>query len=80
MPSTLQTGLSLAATKIAKWIVTGEHEQLERKLMTLDLPSLNLQHHVLVERPQCPDCGSPDYLTNREPQPLVLATQNKQFK
>ncbi|MEH2087284.1 TOMM precursor leader peptide-binding protein [Nostoc sp.] len=79
LPSTLQTGLSLAATEIAKWIVTEEHEQLQGKLMTLDLASLNLQHHILVQRPQCPDCGSPDYLTNREPQPLVLGTQKKQF-
>jgi bacteriocin biosynthesis cyclodehydratase domain-containing protein len=79
LPSTLQTGLNLAATEIAKWIVCQEHEQLEGKLMTLDLASLNLQHHVLVQRPQCPDCGDADYLANREPQPLVLTTRKKQF-
>ncbi|GAB1542950.1 TOMM precursor leader peptide-binding protein [Scytonema sp. NUACC21] len=79
LPSTLQTGLNLAATEIAKWIVHGEHQQLEGKLMTLDLVSLNLQHHVLVKRPQCPDCGEPKYLANPEPQPLILASRKKQF-
>jgi ribosomal protein S12 methylthiotransferase accessory factor len=79
LPSTLQIGLNLAATEIAKWIVHGEHEQLEGKLITLDLASLNLRHHVLVKRPQCPACGDSEYLANRAAQPLVLTSRKKQF-
>ena len=79
LPSTLQAGLNLAATEIAKWIVCADYDQLEGKLVTLDLVSLNLQRHTLVRRPQCPACGNPASFSNQEPQPLVLVSRKKQF-
>lgn len=79
LPSTLQTGLNLAATEIAKWIVRPEPNQLSDQLLTLDLVSLNLERHVLVKRPQCPACGNPDSFSNQEPQPIVLVSRKKQF-
>jgi ribosomal protein S12 methylthiotransferase accessory factor len=79
LPSTWQAGLNLAATEIAKWIVCPDYDQLEGKLVTLDLVSLNLQRHILVQRPQCPACGNPASFSNQEPQPLVLVSRKKQF-
>lgn len=79
LPSTLQTGFNIAATEIAKWIACPEQQQLEGTIITFDLASLNLQRHVLVRRPQCPSCGDPEYLWQREPQPLVLTSRKKLF-
>lgn len=79
LPSTLQTALNIAATEIAKAIVCPEQQQLQGTIITFDLASLNLQRHVLVRRPQCPCCGDPEYLKQREPKPLVLSSRNKQF-
>lgn len=79
LPSTLQIGLNLAATEIARAIVCPEDEQLSGHLLTLDLVSRNLQSHVLVRRPQCPACGNPACFSNQEPQPVVLVSRKKQF-
>ncbi len=78
LPSTLQTGLNIAATEIAKWI-TGNNRQLLGKIITFDLVNLNLQHHAFVQRPQCPSCGEPKLITQQQLQPLVLTSQKKQF-
>ena len=79
LPTHLQIALNLAATEVAKWIVQGKHPQLEGKLITLDLISLSMQHHVLVKRPQCPACGNPAPADYSQPQPIVLKSQQKQF-
>lgn len=77
LPTNIQTGLNLAATEVAKWIVQGKHEQLEGKLITLDLSSLSMQEHTLVKRPQCQACG--DLVEYNKPSPIVLRSQKKQF-
>jgi oxazoline/thiazoline synthase len=76
LPFNFQIGLNLAATETAKWIVRGEKEQLEGKLTTLDLVTLDLQHHVLVRRPQCSVCGNPAAIKQK---PLELISRKKQF-
>ncbi|RKZ91216.1 MAG: adenylate cyclase [Candidatus Parabeggiatoa sp. nov. 1] len=78
LPSTLQTGLNLAATEVAKWIIqSGENQQLAGKLVTLDTLSLETQNHILTQRPQCPSCGPP--LQPPQATPLVLTSQRKTF-
>ena len=79
LPSTVQTGLNLAATETVKWITRSKQQPLEGTIITFDLVNLTLQRHVLVRRPQCPCCGDPKYLSQQHPQPLVLTSQNKQF-
>lgn len=78
LPSTWQTGLNLAATEIAKWIIQGDNRQLEGMLITLDTTLLKTQNHILVKRPQCPSCGKPNDFS-REPLPLVLESCQKTF-
>ncbi|HAA27983.1 MAG TPA: adenylate cyclase, partial [Cyanobacteria bacterium UBA8553] len=79
LPSTLQTGLNLAATETAKWITGSQKQQLESTIITFDLVNLNLQRHVMVRRPQCPRCGDSKYLSQQKPQPLLLTSQKKLF-
>lgn len=79
LPSTLQTGLNIAATETAKWITRSKQQQLDGTIITFDLVNLHLQRHVLVRRPQCPRCGEPKYLSQLKPQPLILNSQKKLF-
>lgn len=79
LSSTFQTGINLAATEIAKWIISGENKTLDGQLVTFDLTSLKLQHHTLVRRPQCSSCGDPNYFRHKEFQPLILKSCKKQF-
>ena len=79
LPTHFQIGLNLAATEVAKWIAQGKHTQLEGKMLTLDLASLSMQHHVLVKRPQCPACGEKVAFEHHKPKPITLASQKKRF-
>ncbi|MGQ4650073.1 TOMM precursor leader peptide-binding protein [Lyngbya aestuarii] len=78
LPSTWQTGLNLAATEIAKWIVQEENKQLEDVLITFNTFSLKTESHILVKRPQCPSCGNPGQFS-REPSPVILESRHKTF-
>ena len=78
LPSTLQTGLNIAATELAKWIIGSKH-QLKNTIITFDLVNLNIQRHILVRRPQCRCCGDPIYLSQQQLQPVILTSQKKQF-
>ena len=79
LPTHLQVGLNLAAAEVAKWIVQENHEQLEGKVLTLDLASLSMQHHVLVKRPQCSACGEDVDFEYCKPKAIMLESQKKRF-
>ncbi|MBD2341184.1 TOMM precursor leader peptide-binding protein [Calothrix sp. FACHB-156] len=79
LPSTVNTGLNLAATEIAKWLSNSEQHPLEGTLLSFDLLNLNFQRHTLVRRPQCHCCGEPTDLSQRQLQPLVLNSLPKQL-
>ncbi|MCL1469016.1 TOMM precursor leader peptide-binding protein [Argonema galeatum] len=79
LPSTWQTGLNIATTEIAKWIVQGENKSIEGTLITFETISLKTKNHTLVKRPQCPACGEAQYLYNREPLPILLKSGDKNF-
>ncbi|HBB34661.1 MAG TPA: adenylate cyclase [Cyanobacteria bacterium UBA8803] len=77
--STAQTALGIAATEIWKWIVRGENPRLEGKLLLQDTLTLETQNHILVKRPQCPNCGDIVNGLNREPMPIILGHRKKAF-
>ncbi len=72
LPSTLQAAVGLAATEVARWIVSGA-SALEGAVLSFDLITLEKQRHVLTHRPQCPCCGDAASWLSREPVPLALA-------
>jgi ribosomal protein S12 methylthiotransferase accessory factor len=85
LPSTLQTGLQLATTEIAKWLMkqqvgdAASFSTLEGKIVTFDQLSLDLKTHALPHRPQCPTCGDPKQLHDRGFQPIQLRPRLKHF-
>jgi bacteriocin biosynthesis cyclodehydratase domain-containing protein len=74
--ATMQTALNMTAMEVFKWIIQGENQLLEGKLMTYDTLSLQFQEHILVKRPNCPSCG---YNLNQNPLPVVLGHRKKAF-
>ncbi len=79
LPSTVSTALSIAATEIAKWIVRGQNESVEGRIVTFNVLSLDKQSHTLIKRPQCPYCGDPAAFTASQSAPLVLQARKKIF-
>ncbi len=79
LPAHFQIGLNLAAAEVAKWIAQGKNEQLEGKVLTWDLTSLSMEHHVLVKRPQCQACGEKAAFEYHKPKPIILESQKKLF-
>jgi ribosomal protein S12 methylthiotransferase accessory factor len=74
LPTTLDTGLSLAATAIFRWVACGEVEELRNRLVTVDQISLQTASHTLVPRPACTHCGRPG---PSEPRPIALTSCRK---
>ncbi|MEM9214509.1 MAG: TOMM precursor leader peptide-binding protein [Cyanobacteria bacterium P01_F01_bin.150] len=84
LPSTLQTGLQLAATEIAKWLVKvedcdGSIPTLEGNIRTFNQTTLDIQTHALPHRPQCPCCGNANLLQERGFLPLKLESRQKHY-
>jgi ribosomal protein S12 methylthiotransferase accessory factor len=79
LPSARQTALAMAATEVFKWIVGRENKRLEGILVTHDTLSLETQNHILVKRPQCPNCGELVKGFNRKPLPIILGSRKKTF-
>ncbi|WP_225413343.1 TOMM precursor leader peptide-binding protein [Stigmatella hybrida] len=79
LPTSLQAGLHLAATALARWIVTGKKGPLGQSLLALEYPQFQFTEHTVVRRPQCPACGDPELLKTRGAQPVVLEARPRGF-
>nr|WP_224361284.1 TOMM precursor leader peptide-binding protein [Hyalangium versicolor] len=79
LPSSLQAGLHLAATALARWLAMGRQGSLGQTLLALEFPQFQLTEHTVVRRPQCPACGDPELLKARGTRPLVLQSRPRGF-
>ncbi len=79
LPSTWQMAFSIAATEIVKWIVCETNEILEGNIVTINTLTLDKRNHRLIRRPQCPACGDPNLISQRQSLPLVLQNCRKSF-
>ncbi|RPJ03112.1 MAG: adenylate cyclase, partial [Chloroflexi bacterium] len=80
LPSTLRTGVHLAALEVARALVQPDSHRLHGRMVTVDLLTLESQEHVLTRRPQCPVCGEEAYHTPRPPAPIVLESRAIRYK
>ncbi len=89
LSSTLQTGLQLTATEIAKWMVKGyvnaqapqaaRFPTLDGRILTFNQTVLELKSYSLSQRPQCRSCGDKEILQRRGFEPLKLESRPKHF-
>lgn len=79
LPPTVETALHLAATEVAKWLVTGANEALLGRIVTFDMGSLERATHTLTRRPQCPTCGDPELVAAQQRKPVALESCRASF-
>lgn len=85
--STRKVALALAATEIAKAVILSfendplqiQRSSLQGTLVTFDMAQFSLRRHAVPHRPQCPECGNPNLLTQRGYRPVELNHCPKNF-
>ncbi|MEU6220006.1 TOMM precursor leader peptide-binding protein [Streptomyces sp. NPDC047022] len=63
----------LLAVELAKLLATGASERLDGRMISLDLPALGTDEHMLIRQPQCPSCGDPTLISERSPKVTLTA-------
>jgi oxazoline/thiazoline synthase len=79
LSSTWEMGLNLCATEVVKWLVSSKSSKLTHSLFTFDTTLLDLQHHTLPKRPQCPVCGNSELQRKQFPKAFELNECRKRF-
>ena len=70
---------NLVAAEAMKIAVSGRSRALESTVVTLDVRTLEMQHHAVTRRPQCLACGNHAY-RNRSAVPIALASSKKTYR
>ncbi len=71
LPASLSAACSLAALQLRR-LLSSPEAQAAVVLWTLDPTRLTLAAHPVRRRPQCADCGDPDWMRRAGEQPVVL--------
>ena len=66
---------SVTILQLVKWLSLGRNEELESRVICLDIMSLNQSSNYVVRRPQCPACGNPLLATELAAKPIMLHSQ-----
>ena len=70
--------MGLAAVEVAKWIVLGDSAPIHDHAISVDVVRLAMDHHPVMRRPQCRDCGDESlYRPDRAPAPVRLRSSPK---
>jgi oxazoline/thiazoline synthase len=75
LPATLHLGLAVAVTRTAGWIVEPSNCEMEGTIVTLDVRTLRQTRHTVTRRPQCPACGNPALVAERQLRPMALTSR-----
>ena len=75
---TSQTAMSSLAAQEYLKVLAGVPSSLEGVLLTFDQRTLTTEEHVLVRQPQCPACGDPGLLAERD-RPVRLSDRRATF-
>jgi bacteriocin biosynthesis cyclodehydratase domain-containing protein len=77
--TSIRAALDLTAMSVARWIANNGEGDLDNQLLTVDHKILRIDHHRVVKRPQCPQCGNSELLTRRGFQNIALRPRIKAF-
>lgn len=69
---------NMLADHVARILVLGTSE-IDGEMITVHLPTTETTRHVLIRQPQCPTCGDPDLVRQRDPR-VSIAPTNVRFK
>lgn len=67
LPSNVGVLANLVASQVVLSVVDGTSPMLDGQLLTVDPVSCEHEQHILIRQPQCPACGDPTLVTERDP-------------
>lgn len=71
--SALKGIYALISSEIVKWLVLGDRAPLHRHAIAMNLATFETSHHLVLRRPQCPECGDKELTrSDRAPVPIAL--------
>jgi oxazoline/thiazoline synthase len=76
LTSTIHASLSLVATEVSKFIMSGQSEKLNNSMISFNYGEMESQKHTVVKRPQCRFCGEK---SENKSQKIVLKSSLKSF-
>ena len=77
-PAVVDVVCGLAAAEMAKWVVLKEAAPIHGRAVSLDVAGLKSEHHPVMRRPQCVECGDERlYRSDRPALPLALRPSPK---
>ncbi len=77
-PVVVDAVYGLAAAEIARWLVFDSLAPLHENVISLDVPGLQRERHLLARRPQCRICGDEAlFRPDRPPSPVRLQPSPK---
>ncbi|HEU4322857.1 MAG TPA: TOMM precursor leader peptide-binding protein [Roseiflexaceae bacterium] len=76
LPAAAALCLEVTALEILRWTAGGS-STVEGKVLSIHSGSMRTEEHVLVRRPQCPQCGTPLGQADRPPTPITFAARRK---
>ena len=77
-PAVLDSIYGMVAIEVAKWMVLEEMAPLHGRAMSFDIAHLKSEHHPVMRRPQCFECGDEAlYSAERSPIPVQLRASPK---
>ena len=77
-PAVLDAIYGLVAVEVAKWVVLEELAPLHERAISLNTARLKSEHHSVMRRPQCFECGDEAlYSADRPPVPVQLRASPK---
>ncbi len=79
LPTTISAFMHLAATEIAKAIVS-DNGILKNHILAYDSLVPNLTSHLFVRRPQCATCGTPQRFALTMKEPVVLQSTPEPYR
>ncbi len=77
--STVELALEMAVTELRRWRARPDASSIAGRLVSFDLTTRAMRDHVLVKRPQCPECGEGS-TQRRPPGPVVLSAGTKRYR
>jgi oxazoline/thiazoline synthase len=80
VPASLELAASIAATEIERFALTPSTAPVLGKLMSFDVLSRTSRIHVLVKRPQCAACGSPEVFDPKTARVPELVARPKRYR
>ncbi len=78
LDSTREAGAALLATELHAVLAVGGSMLAGGVLVTVELPSLEVERHHVVRLPHCPACGDPSLASRRDPR-VRLVSRPKRF-